>query len=201
MVCETLTQDIDNQCASPARKFDQKVVILNYEDLYNYKEHTTGIDHNVEVVLPVAYNSGNHILSNYNGNNIKGGFTMTRDEGIPRYKHSVSFPIIGVDDKPMSALRQIDTGKYVVFLRFGDGTIKVYGIENGLKSIGYSYEPQSNTGGGIITLESEYHEPYQPLVYSGDPRNFDKDFNNPILNLMGDYNKDYNKDYARNFYL
>jgi len=201
MICEKLSRNIDNQCASPARKWEQRVALIPYDDITNYTLDASGDNHSADIFLNLNYNGGHHIVTSANASSINASFTMSRDENIPRYSHSVTFPIIGVDNLQMSSLRQIDATKYVAFVRFSDGTIKIFGLENGLKSTGYSYTPQSSSGGGSITLKSDYTEAFQPLVYSGNPSNFDNDFNNPIIQLTGDYNDDYNGDYARNLYL
>jgi len=201
MICERLTRNIDNRCGSPARKFEQRLVLIPYDDILSYVIDTSNDNHSAEFYLLPTYSGGHHIVSNANGDNISASFNMSRDENIPRYTHTVNFPIIGIEGKVMNALRKIDATKYVAVLRFGDGTIKIYGLENGLKSTGYSYTPQSRSGGGRISLKSDFTESFQPFEYSGDKGNFDNDFNNPVITLTGDYNDDYNDSYAQNFYL
>src|SRR5699024_430546 len=128
---EKLSRNIDNQCASPARKWEQRVVLLPFNDILGYTLNTSSNKHQSEVDLLLSYSGGHHIAANGNGTSINASFSMSRDDNIPRYTHSVSFPVIGVGDLPMSSIRQIDASKYVAFVRFSDGIIKIFGLENG----------------------------------------------------------------------
>lgn len=182
-ICGKLLNDIDISCVAPVRKYYQQVVIINKTDI------DTGSSvlnlptleqcaYNVEMVLQTG-KAGIRIQGIEAGTNFKGYVSKGRDDnGYPTYIHSVDIFMAGVSEETKCALEALDRGSYVVAMQLSDGTVEVFGWENGLSTGDYDYDPQENGGGSVITLQSSDQTPENrhPLVYS-TAGNANTDFN------------------------
>ena len=75
---------------------------------------------------------------------------------------------------------KLDRGRYVIAVQLSDGTVEVYGYENGLSTGDYTYDIQEGGGGSLIILQSDENaqEGTLPLVYKSNPVGTeDADFN------------------------
>lgn len=109
----------------------------------------------------------------------------TSDLGLTQYAHEVQMLIVGADEQSKCILESLDKGQYVVALQFTDGTVEIYGLENGISTGDYTYSVQENGGGTAIVLASNENSPESslPMVFepaTGDASAiFDSAFENP----------------------
>ncbi len=197
MACDTLKQGLDLTCRTIHRKYVQKAVLMNYEDLLDYYFYD----------YPIAYfrlkegATGYAIEAKDISENITGSWAKVSVKNVDYYRHTISFPIVGVGVLAKRMLNELDKGKYFAALKFNDGTIEVYGLQYGLTVPDYTYTAQNEQGGGQIQLDSKDNEYYPPLVYdteTGLISAFDNLFvnNGDPLPTYGSYNNDYNNDYT-----
>src|SRR5699024_10406218 len=109
------------------------------------------------------------------GSSFFGSYSKTRDDhGYPVYTHNVSLLISGVTEQSKCILDSLDAGNYIAVMQYTDGTVVVYGANNGLSTGDYDYSPQENAGGGVIVMSSPEVAPENtlPLIYkSATPGN------------------------------
>lgn len=198
MACGLLDKGIDLRCKTIYRKYVQKAVIINFDDIDSANTKYYGFP---KVMFYLKDDKiGYAITATDQSEQIEGSFSFSRNKNVKLYKHSVSIPIVGVDEDSKVLLKQLDDGKYVVALKFNDGTINIYGLRYGLEITPYSYSAQNDQGGGIVQLESINDEYNPPLIYDtslGSVNDFDNLFKpngGPII-VSGDYNLDYNNDF------
>jgi len=193
-VCGTLKSGADYSCAAPQRKYAQQISVINTSDI----DRST-----IVITAPVgatptvcAYNvafdllagkKGFHFTGSENGSTYKGYVDTTTSEtfGTPDFKHNVQMMVAGVTEEDKCRLDALIRGKFVVALQFADGTIEIYGIQNGLSMVDGTYDIQDGGGGAVMVLSSKDDAPegFLPLVYkSGTPgseiADFDADFEN-----------------------
>lgn len=206
MSCIKLRQGQNSTCRTYARKYFQQVVLINKTDVEQHLILSPQNNQNDEYSCRyrIAFKlfeekKGFRFTSNENGNNIFGTFSKSIKEGIPQYKHTIQLPIFGVSEENRCILEQLDNSDYFGVLQYYDGTVEVFGFENGITTADYDYDPANNAGGGIITLESNVDEDDMPYVYfnstgtEGD--DFDNDFEDVVDLPEGDFNDDFNDDY------
>lgn len=192
-ICAKLLADQDFSCESPVRKYYQQFVAINKSDIESYE--VTKTDATAE--NPVcAYNvtftlkegkKGFFFQLPQNGTSVFGTFDKsTSDLGYVQYIHNVNAFVAGASEVAKCILEALDKGSYVVALQLMDGTVEIYGIQNGLSTGDYTYDLQTNGGGAAIILSSNENTPEGdiPLVYKpaagGDAgADFDSAFENP----------------------
>lgn len=192
-LCAKLIADQDFACVSPVRKYFQQFVAINKSDIDTFtitKTDSTAptpvCAYNVEFTLKEG-KKGFFFTLPENGTSVFGTFDKsTSDLGYTQYIHNVNAFVAGASETAKCILEALDKGSYVVALQLTDGTVEIYGIENGLSTGDYTYDVQTNGGGTAIILSSNENTPESsiPLVYkpaSGGDANadFNDAFENP----------------------
>ena len=191
-ICGTLKNGQDASCVAPARRFYQQAVVINKADIDPESvvlSVPTAEDpdclYNVQFSLKDG-KTGFRFTGPESGSSYKGYFDKTlSDLGFPQYKHNAQVLIVGSTEEAKCILDSLSKGKYVVVYQFTDGTVEVYGFENGLTTGDFTYDVQEGGGGTAIVLSSLDIAPenYVPLVYQSTPpgsenADFDANFDN-----------------------
>jgi len=189
-ICAKLVNGLDLSCVSPPRKYYQQAVIINKSDIDSFTitppdAETETCNYKVEFTLKEGA-TGYRIQGIEAGSSFFGNFDKSRsDLGYPQYLHRVQVLIAGITEAAKCILDALDKGTFVAVLQLTDGTVEVYGIENGLSSADYTYDVQANSGGSVVALQSLETAPetYIPLVYeSATPGNETIDFDDAFAN-------------------
>lgn len=188
-VCGTLKNGLDVSCVSPVRRYAQQIVIINKADIDEYTiTAPTGAGgicaYNVAFTLKDG-KTGYRIQGPENGSSFFGSYDKsTSDIGYVQYAHTVSMLMAGVSEATKCILEALDKGSYVAALQIGD-IVEIYGMESGLTTGDYTYNPQEGGGGAAVTLTSRENSPEGrlPLVYksgtlNGEIADFDAAFEN-----------------------
>ena len=184
IVCAELTGAIDYSCVRNfPKKYFQEAVIINLNDIDRAQSVIGNLagptcDYTVQMVLQ-SLKKGIQVKLPETGNAIK-GFTgkSKTDNGFVQYLHQVQFLMLGASAEAKCQLDKLDHGRYAVALQLTDGTIEIYGWENGLSTADYTYDIAEGSGGSLIVLQSDdtAQESMLPLVYkpqSGGDANAD----------------------------
>lgn len=191
-ICSELKTGYDLSCKRNfAKGYYQEAVFINFNDIDKSASvlgDLTGIacDYTVQMLLKDT-KKGIRIKLPDNGSTIKGWYDKTtNDRGIVEYIHRVQVLAMGADKETKCKLDALDHGKYVVGLQSTDGTVEIYGYENGISTGDYTYDITEGGGGGIIPLQTKetQAESMLPLAYKpqdgGDAvADFDSLFENP----------------------
>lgn len=184
-ICAELTTGLDLSCVrSLPKKYAQEAVIINFNDIDKATSvlgsFAAACDYTVQMVLK-ASKSGVQIKLPDNGSSIKGFFAKSKtDNGFVQYLHQVQILVAGASAETKCILDKLDRGRYVVAVQLSDGTVEIYGYENGLSTGDYTYDIQEGGGGSLIILQSDENaqEGTLPLVYKSNPAGTeDADFN------------------------
>lgn len=175
-LCAQLLSGQDASCEAPKRRYFQQAVVINKSDIESYVVNRTDFDdplpvceYNVQFILKPGKTGflfrGSEAGSSYFGTYDK---TLTELTGNPQYTHNVNMVVIGASETAKCVLESLDKGRFVVALQFTDGTVEIYGIDNGLSTGDYTYDIQTNGGGSAIILSSSETAPenFLPLVYA-----------------------------------
>lgn len=194
-VCGNLRNGQDNSCSVPFKKYYQQAVIINKSDIDPESIVKTKTANTEEA--PCAYNvafqlkegaTGYRFMGSEAGSSYKGMYNKTRDDlfSLPQYLHQVQILIAGVNETAKCVMESLDKGSFVVALQYKDGTVEIYGIDNGMVSADYTMDVQENGGGNLIVLNSleTAQEGDLPFVYKSTPagtetEDFDSLFANP----------------------
>ena len=191
-ICGTLKNGQDASCVAPVRRYFQQAVVINQDDI----DQTT-----VDITVPTAENptcaynvafslkegkTGYRFAGSENGSTYKGYFDKSvSDLGFVQYKHNSQLLVVGADEESKCVLDSLGKGNYVVANQFSDGTVEIYGMQNGLVAGDYTYDVQEGGGGTPIILSSRETAPenYVPLIYksatlNGENADFDSAFAN-----------------------
>lgn len=198
MSCIELLRGQDNRCGVFQKKYAQQIILINKSDIDSFQRISSNSRHVLRFILKEG-KGGFLFATNDKGNSVNANFSKEIKEGIPQYKHSVSFLLMGVDEDTKLILKELDNSFFFACTLFSDNTIEVYGFDFGLNS-DYEYAPQDNAGGSIINLVSETLENEPPYVYqSGDLSTGLEDWDNLFLDNpplpSGDFNNDFNNDF------
>jgi len=191
-ICGTLKNGQDASCVAPARRFYQQVVLINKADIDTESvvlsvpdAESLTCEYSVQFALKDG-KTGFRFTGPESGSSYKGYFDKTlSDLGFPQYKHNAQILIVGSTEEAKCILDSLSKGKYVAVYQFTDGTVEVYGFENGLTTGDFTYDVQEGGGGTAIVLSSLDIAPenYVPLVYNSTPpgsenADFDSNFDN-----------------------
>lgn len=189
-ICGTLKNGQDASCVAPARRFYQQAVIINKADIDTFTITTPTAEdptcaYTVEFSLKTG-TTGFRFTGPESGSSYKGYFDKTlSDLGFVQYKHNAQILIVGSTEEAKCILDSLSKGKYIVVYQFTDGTVEVYGFENGLTTGDFTYDVQEGGGGTAIVLSSMDIAPENlvPLVYKsavpgGEEADFDSNFDN-----------------------
>lgn len=185
-LCAKLLNGQDAACIPLKRKYFQQAVVINKTDIETLTVTKTDFEtpspecsYSVSFTLK-AGTTGYRFTGPENGNNYFGRFNKTTsDLGFASYQHEVQMLVVGADEESKCILEALDKGSYLVALQFSDGTVEIYGVENGLSTGDYTYSISENGGGSLIVLSSNEQTPesYLPLVYvSASPGSETEDF-------------------------
>lgn len=204
MACEKLRAGLDLSCANIVKNYYQQLVLVNRGDILNKQILTsvTNIDDTYDCRHRVIFNlkpdlGGVMFRITENSSSIFGSFEKSDVENIPQYNHSVTVAILGVNQAVKCLLKQLDNADYFAALQMYDGTIEIYGLEFGLTTNNYTFDPLNADGGALIRLNSssEALEDEVPYIYGGNPEDFDNLFLNLPFVPHGDFNDDFNNDF------
>lgn len=194
MACKTLIHEQDLSCTDVHRKYYQQIVLVNIQDVnevvYDVNENNHAIVFNlVDGATGYRYR-GNENVSLYSAS-----FSKSTRKGQPLYSHSVSLPVVGVGTTTKLVLKELDLANYFAAIQFRDGTIEIYGFENGLTTENYNFEAQNGLGGIGLTLNSKFEEDDPPYIYLGGETNFNNKFAGIGDLLGGDFSDDFSNDF------
>lgn len=193
-VCGNLINGQDQSCVIPKRRYFQQAVVINKTDidldsveylLTDFESPSPVCNYGVSFSLKEG-KTGYRFLGTSGGSSYFGTFDKTRsDFGFPQYTHNANLLVMGADIQSKCILSSLDKGSYVVAFQFSDGTVEIYGMENGLTTGDYSYDVQGGGGGSAIILSSLEVAPENmlPLVYvSAVPGQENADFDAAFAN-------------------
>ena len=191
-ICGTLKNGQDASCIAPARRYYQQVVLINTTDI---DQSTVALNvptaEDPDCVYNVAFSlktgtTGYRFTGPESGSSYKGYFDKTvSDLGFTQYTHNAQVLVVGSTEEAKCVLDSLGKGKFVAVYQFTDGTVEVYGFQNGLTAGDFTYDVQEGGGGTAIVLSSLETAPenYVPLVYVSTPpgsenADFDSNFDN-----------------------
>ena len=173
-VCGRLFSGLDVSCVKPVSKYYQQAVIINSQDIDLDTVTITlpdseqeDCDYSVEFALK-AGTTGFHIIGSEGGSTFYGSVSKSRNDlGYPSYIHNVGILVAGLSKESKCILSALDKGSYIVALQAKDGTVEIYGFQNGLTTGDYEYNIQEGGGGTQIILSSleDATEGNLPLIY------------------------------------
>lgn len=212
MSCLKLYRGQDISCLPIQKKYYQQVVLINKSDVANFvidsrtpQEESpfpnfSSFSHRIRFSLKTD-KEGFLFRGLPNGNGYYALFSKEIDENIPQYSHTIQLPIFGVSETTKLILKTLDVASYFAAIQYTDGTVEIYGFENGLTTDDYDYDPQNNGGGSFINLISPDNgmEDDPPYIYIPLIGNSSSDFdilfkNIPDVNI-GSFNSDFNADF------
>lgn len=192
--CALLLAGQDSACEAPARKFWQQAVVINKQDIDPSSVEVTRTDFDSETPT-CAYNvqfslkdgkTGFSFIGPETGTSFFGSFDKSlSDLGHVQYIHNSSMLVVGNTESAMCILDSLSKGLFVVAFQYTDGTVVIYGLENGLTAQDFTYDPQAGGGGQAIVLSSLENAPerYLPLIYKSEiPGNETADFDSAFAN-------------------
>lgn len=169
-LCAKLSNGLDISCLAPIRKYYQQIVLINKTDILSQTitPPTDGTCTYTVAFELMPGTTGYRIAGIEAGSSFFGSFDKSRsDLGYPQYIHNVSILIAGISEEAKCIMDSLDKGSFVAALQATDGTVEIYGIETGLTSGDYTYDPQGGGGGTPIVLSSleDAPERYLPFIY------------------------------------
>jgi len=191
-ICGILKNGQDAACVAPVRRFYQQAVIINISDInptsvvLSTPNPLTGIcAYNVKFSLKEG-KTGLRFTGSEAGSSYKGFFDKSvSDLGYTQYKHNAQILVVGSTEAAKCILDSLGKGKFVVAYQFTDGSVEIYGFQNGLSAADFTYDVQDGGGGTAIVLSSmdislENYVPlvYKSLVLNGETADFDANFEN-----------------------
>lgn len=201
-VCAEILNGLNLACETGfVKKYYQQIVLINKVDVDDFVINSNVSENNINFFLK-SQKTGFLFIGSEIGNSFSASFTKSEERGIVYYTSKLTLPVMGVDESSKSILKQLDFSRYFAAIQFKDGTVEIHGFPYGLKTEGYTYEPQP-TGGGNITLVSRFPEYQPPFIYKCTRLGCEnKDFNNLFSNnteiIRGDFNDDFNNDFYNN---
>lgn len=192
-LCSSLLQGQDGSCVARANRYYQQIVLINKSDIESFEINKTDFTIPTPICkYSVKFNlktgkTGYRFTGADKGTVYFGTFEKTTsDLGFSMYKHNVNMLVVGISEESKCILESLDKGNFVVAMQFTDGTVEIYGIENGISTGDYTYDVQGGGGGAAIVLSSAdiTQENYLPLIYvsgveGGEGADFDSNFANP----------------------
>lgn len=207
-VCSDLKNGYSIPCINSQRVHAQRLVLINKSDVEEYIVERSSEDiegnftcrHNLLFKLK-AGKKGFSVKSITKGLNIFGSFSRAEKNNIIEYGHLVQLLVMGFDLSSICFLQQLDKGFYFAALLLTDGSVIIYGFENGLNPVNYKVDIQNTAGGTILSLQSdpEEQEDEMPFLYKNLTNTESEDFDNLFEDIPtiagGDFNNDFNNDF------
>lgn len=194
-LCAKLANGQEAGCVPLKKRYFQQAVIINKTSIdpdsititkTDYEQETPTCAYNVQFELK-AGETGYRFTGPLNGDNYLGRFDKsTSDFGFVEYSHQVQMLVVGADEDAKCILESLDKGNFVVALQFTDGTVEIYGFNNGLGTGDYTYSLQENGGAVQVILQSNENslEGDLPYVYkSVTPGQETEDFDSLFANV------------------
>ncbi len=207
-ICAEILKGFDLEClGAEFKKYYQQIVLVNKKDVDEFYINSSTSFNRIYFNL-LEGKTGFLFRSTENGASFTASFDKTERKGVVYYSHKLQVPIVGANEEAKTMLKQLDFSNYFAAIHFKDGTIEIHGFKNGLKTDGYTYEPQG-MGGAMIPLVSRYDEYDPPYTYfpSLNDGSVDAgvlaitDFNNLFANIPAIYQGDFNSDYNSDFFI
>lgn len=193
-LCARLANGQDAACVALKRKYFQQAVLINRTDIDGSTINVQKTDYDTSPYTcsyKVSFDllpgkTGYRFTGPENGNGYFGRYNKSiNDLGIVGYTQEVQMLVVGADEVSKCVLEALDKGSYVVALQFSDGTVEIYGLDNGLSTGDYTYSIAENGGGSLIILSSNENTPENslPFVYvsstqGNENEDFDTEFEN-----------------------
>lgn len=193
-ICRQILRGQDITCQAFGRKYFQQLVLVNRGDVSEVAYDVGPNNHAIAFNL-VEDATGYRYRGNENVSNYSASFSKSEQRGQPLYTHSVSMPVLGVSVETKLILKELDLADYFAAIQFIDGTVEIYGFENGLTTGDYDYSAQNGLGGIVLSLSSRYPEDDPPFNYGGPGSDFDDLFADIPALLGGDFNDDFSNDF------
>ena len=186
-ICAEIDGEIDLSCIrNLPKKYFQEVVIINYNDI----DKTASVlgdfngatcDYTVQMVLLNGKKGVMFKIPETSGS-IFGTAAKTRADvtGLPQYLHLVQILAIGISSEIKCLLDKLGRGKFVVAAQLADGTVEIYGWENGLSTGDYTIDMAGGGGASVVPRQSKdtEQESMLPLIYKPQTGgNANADFN------------------------
>lgn len=190
VACAELKEGFNLKCArNLPKKYLQKLILINMNDI-DKANSVLGDLNNCDYTVGLTLKQGKKgVLFEFpeSGNAVKGSVAKSRsDNGFTEYLHQAQMLMVGTSKETKCKLDQLDHGRYVAALPLVDGTIEIYGYENGISTGDYTYDIVEGGGGSLITLQSDENakESTLPLIYKSksvgnELADFDSLFENP----------------------
>lgn len=184
-ICAKLNKGQDISCVSSiVKKYYQEAVVINHSDVnFNLtgaiqKDCTAGSEkYGVKLTLKSGA-KGYRFKSIEGGTAVVGSYDKGKTEvGFPQYLHKVQIPVTGVNAEAKCILDALDKGSFLIALQAKDGTVEIYGFENGMGTADYTRNITENGGVTLLTLQSndDNQESHSPLLHIATDVNADFD--------------------------
>lgn len=182
---------LDLSCVAPPRKYYQQLVVINKVDIEDIEKilptEEEGCAYRVKFNLKPG-TTGYRISGATGGSSFFGSVDKSiSDLGYPQYIHNASMLMAGLSEEAKCIMDSLGKGQFVAAYQLTDGTVEIYGIDNGLTAGDYTYDIQGGGGGTPIVLSSseDAPEPLLPLIYESavpgaEGADFDSAFENPL---------------------
>ena len=206
--CEDLINGYGVGCSNDQRLFIQKLVLINKSSVLEYLVRKSSIDiennYNCahDIVFRLKENESGKLISQIdNARNVSGTHERSEDLNVSEWNHSVSFIVQGYNESLICFLNNLNVAHYFAAAMLTDGTVIIYGFDNGLRPNNYSVDLQGNNGVTNIKLETAKgeEEQEQPYIYKSLNSTPESDFNNLFADIpafeFGDFNNDFNNDF------
>jgi len=173
-ICAEIDGEIDLSCIrNLSKKYFQEVVIINYNDI----DKTASVlgdfdgatcDYTVQMVLKTGKKGVMFKIPETSGSIFGTAAKTTADvTGLPQYMHLVQILAMGISSEIKCLLDKLGRGKFVVAAQLADGTVEIYGWENGLTTGDYTIDIAGGGGASVVPLQSKENEQegMLPLIY------------------------------------
>ena len=192
-ICAEIDGGIDLSCIrNLPKKYFQEVVIINKGDI-DYTASVVGdfdaaeCDYTVQMVLKAGKKGVMFKIPETSGSIFGTAAKTTADvTGLPQYLHLVQILAIGIKSEIKCLLDKLGRGKFVVAAQLADGTVEIYGWENGLSTGDYTIDMAGGGGASVVPLQSKdtEQESMLPLIYKPQTGgNANADFNEQFTAL------------------
>ena len=173
-ICAEIDGEFDLSCIrNLSKKYFQEVVIINYNDI----DKTASVlgefdkspcDYTVQMVLKEGKKGVMFKIPETSGSIFGTAAKTTTDvTGLPQYLHLVQILAMGIKSEIKCLLDKLGRGKFVVAAQLADGTVEIYGWENGLSTGDYTIDMAGGGGASVVPLQSKdtEQESMLPLIY------------------------------------
>mgnify|MGYP003582858913 CR=1 FL=1 len=196
-ICAEITGEVDLSCVRTLpKKYFQEVVVINFNDIDRAASTVNATDASCDYSVSLVLKEGKKgvmIKLPESGGTIKGTYAKTTsDLGFPQYQHVVNILLAGITAEIKCKLDKLDRGKYVIATQLADGTVEIWGYENGLGTGDYTWDIVEGGGATVIPMQSREGEEesmisllYKAAVPGGENADFNEQFAQPAANGTG----------------